>query len=151
MLWDFFFYFVFFGHFIFHFLFNCQDKTNLKWFQIGTPPDKMIEIKNQHPYIVAYGTSKEEIVSFYIEVERHLISVYIFEISLQIRNSRTWQANAVGVWVKICVYSVHLLVYSLKHLAIVVVVVIRWQILNQKNCLQPLDTQHLSVMPSQFI
>lgn len=35
----------------------------------------MIENANKHPYIVAYGSSKEDIIAFYIEVERHLIPV----------------------------------------------------------------------------
>lgn len=46
-----------------------------KLFQIGTTPEEMTEKENQHPYIVAYGYSKKEIVSFYIEAERHLIPV----------------------------------------------------------------------------
>lgn len=35
----------------------------------------MKEIENKHPYIVAYGYSKNQIVSFYIDAERHLIPV----------------------------------------------------------------------------
>ncbi|XP_031617244.1 uncharacterized protein LOC116337077 [Contarinia nasturtii] len=39
---------------------------------VGTPPENMIENDNNHPYIVACGTSKKDIVSYYIETERHL-------------------------------------------------------------------------------
>lgn len=53
------------------------EKKNRFLFQIGTPPQEMIEKDNTHPYIVAYGTSIKEIISFYIEVERHLIPVSI--------------------------------------------------------------------------
>lgn len=45
--------------------------------QVGTPPENMTESQNQHPYIVAYGLSKKEIILFYIAVERHLIPVSI--------------------------------------------------------------------------
>lgn len=66
------------NHFDKHFIFsviNLNFSNVFEHLQIGTPPDKMIESDNQHPYIVAYGISKKEIISFYIEAERHLIPV----------------------------------------------------------------------------
>lgn len=42
----------------------------------------MIEKNNQHPYIIAYGTSRKDILSFYIAVECHLISVSLIQISM---------------------------------------------------------------------
>lgn len=40
----------------------------------------MIDVSNTSPYIVAYGTSMKEISNFYIEVEKHLICVSVFQI-----------------------------------------------------------------------
>ena len=37
----------------------------------------MMEKANNHPYIIAYGLSKEEIVKFYVEIEKHLFVVVI--------------------------------------------------------------------------
>lgn len=45
--------------------------------QLGTTPDGMMVRGNNHPYIVAYGTSKKDISKFYIEVEKHLMAVII--------------------------------------------------------------------------
>lgn len=33
--------------------------------------------ENNHPYIVAYGSSKRDISKFYIEVEKHVMAVII--------------------------------------------------------------------------
>lgn len=38
-------------------------------------PEQMINKKNDHPYIVAIGNNKKNIVHYMIEFERHLISV----------------------------------------------------------------------------
>lgn len=46
--------------------------------KIGTAPNQMMRRENDHPYIVAYGSSRENISRFYIEVEKHLIPVCIF-------------------------------------------------------------------------
>lgn len=35
----------------------------------------MIERANDHPYIIAYGLSIEEIVQYYVEIEKHLFPV----------------------------------------------------------------------------
>lgn len=43
--------------------------------KIGTAPTHMMRRENNHPYIVAYGPTRETITCFYIEVEKHLIPV----------------------------------------------------------------------------
>lgn len=55
--------------------------------QVGTPPQDMIESQNSHPYIAAYGTSTKDVLSFYIEVERNLISVSLHLIFKSILNN----------------------------------------------------------------
>lgn len=37
----------------------------------------MLERSNDHPYIIAYGLSMEEIVAYYVEVEKHLFPVSV--------------------------------------------------------------------------
>lgn len=41
----------------------------------GTPPDAMLRKENDHPYIIAYGLSKDDILTFYVEIEKHLFPV----------------------------------------------------------------------------
>lgn len=37
---------------------------------------------NDHPYIIAYGTSKTEVYKYFVEVEKELIPVSNWEIDL---------------------------------------------------------------------
>lgn len=41
----------------------------------GTSLDAMLRKVNDHPYIVAYGLSINEILTFYVEIEKHLFPV----------------------------------------------------------------------------
>lgn len=41
----------------------------------GTAPEAMIRKANDHPYIIAYGLSMNEILTFYVEIEKHLFPV----------------------------------------------------------------------------
>lgn len=38
-------------------------------------PSAMVKKENDHPYIIALGTSKSEIIKYYIEIEKHVIPV----------------------------------------------------------------------------
>ncbi|XP_055308751.1 uncharacterized protein LOC129572737, partial [Sitodiplosis mosellana] len=38
----------------------------------GTAPAAMLRKDNDHPYIIAYGLSMEEILTYYVEIEKHL-------------------------------------------------------------------------------
>lgn len=42
---------------------------------VGTPPEAMLRKENDHPYIIAYGLSMDEILTFYVEIEKHLFPV----------------------------------------------------------------------------
>lgn len=44
-------------------------------FQIGVAPNDMLKSGNSQPYIIAIGPSKNEILSYNIEVEKHIIPV----------------------------------------------------------------------------
>lgn len=42
---------------------------------VGTAPDEMLRKENDHPYIIAYGLSVDNILTFYVEIEKHLFPV----------------------------------------------------------------------------
>lgn len=42
---------------------------------VGTSPNGMLRKANDHPYIIAYGLSINEILTFYVEIEKHLFPV----------------------------------------------------------------------------
>lgn len=42
---------------------------------VGTAPAAMLRKSNDHPYIIAYGLSMEEILTYYVEIEKHLFPV----------------------------------------------------------------------------
>lgn len=42
---------------------------------VGTAPAAMPRKANNHPYIIAYGLSMDEILTFYVEIEKHLFPV----------------------------------------------------------------------------
>lgn len=46
---------------------------------VGTAPDEMLRKENDHPYVIAYGLSMDNILTFYVEIEKHL-----FPVSLEI-------------------------------------------------------------------
>lgn len=42
---------------------------------VGTAPQAMLKKENHHPYIIAYGLSMDEILTFYVEIEKNLFPV----------------------------------------------------------------------------
>lgn len=55
-----------------------QLKMFLNCSQSGTPLSELKVADNMHPYIIAYGRSKNAIDTYYIDVEKHLIQVRVF-------------------------------------------------------------------------
>lgn len=56
----------------------------------GTAPEAMLRKANNHPYIIAYGLSMEEILTFYVEIEKHL-----FPVSLENKKKNTFYIHVI--------------------------------------------------------
>lgn len=48
-------------------------------FQTGTARKELIDEGNKSPYIIACGETQEMISHFFIDVDKHLIDVSVFE------------------------------------------------------------------------